>query len=110
MALLPTNEPNPWAFYAIFRAAPRIVEKLGLDPHGIRIYAMSGTNFYTEFGPRSSTQEKLLRRLGFEVVSENTAQHLTLFGADLDNVVATSRDLIKNIEARKNSVSRNRTS
>jgi hypothetical protein len=101
MALLPTNEPNPWAFYAIFSAAPRIVEALGLEPEGVRIYAMSATHFYTELGPRSSTHEKLLRRLGFEIVSETTAQHLSLFGADLANVVATSRDLIKNIEGRK---------
>lgn len=100
MALRPTNEPNPWALYTILQAAPRIVSVLDLRPDGVRIYAMSATHFFTEHGRRSSSHEKLLRRLGFEVISDTTAQHLRLFGAELSNVVAAAKDLVGGIEGR----------
>ena len=100
MALCPTNEPNPWALFAILQAAPRIVSHLDFPQHDVRVYAMSVTHFVTKFGCRLSRQEKLLRRLGFEVVSDTTAQHLRLFGADLSSVVATARELVSGIESK----------
>jgi hypothetical protein len=106
MAILPTNEPNPWALCAILKAAPRIVAAMGLNSHGIRIYTMSANHFYTEFGVRKSTQERLLRRLGFEIASNKTAQGLPLYSADLESVVTTSRELVKNIESRRTSGTR----
>jgi hypothetical protein len=101
MALQPSNEANPWVLYTILCAAPRMALSLGIDTSHVRIYAMSATHFYTNSGRRKATHERLLRRLGFEVVSERTAQNLRLFGAELDDVIRATEELVGGIEGRR---------